>query len=475
MKKPLSIILAVVMLLSCMCITAFAAEADTIIWDEEELRDNIFSYKEPSGKITEASNTINGITAHCKPAMELTGWEGTSIDMGDGGTITFTSSVGKISRIDISAGTFSGHEIEIGCCPGWSISDGKLTWTGDPTETVTLTITDTLCVKNISKIVFTMAEENAFLTSFTLKVDYNNTYDPTTKATHINETLWFGIKPITENAPKFKGDTIILNVKDGKGSTVYPLPTVDAVGDYWYAITGNAGHTAGAIHDTNTYYLHLIADYKDGGYGIVSALLHTNAPDEYGTFKDDDKIDTISNFYAEGSLTVTQYAYVNGERSSADEFTNEVTFKLPEGTDIAGNITYGDKTITPDEWQDGTVSVAIDLRDGDSVIFEGLPDGTTYTVKQKTDAPAMGYDDPIYRRDIDDPDETGDDVCEDRVEGTVSDLSDFVEIVNAKRIAIDVGVFLDNGAFVVLAVGALAVGAWLVISRRKENDYSDAE
>ena len=475
MKKTLSIILAVVMLLSCMCITAFAAESK-VVWEKDDIHymESILGID----GIINHNNTVKGITMSCSPNDISAGWSGYSLFMPSGGLVTFESSGGTISEIEISADAIDAcSDVERGACPGWSVDEdnNKLTWKGIPTETVTLASSTDLIVSPITQIVFTMAEENAFLTSFTLKVDYNNTYDPTTKATHINETLWFGIEPITENAPKFKGDTIILNVKDGKGSTVYPLPTVDAVGDYWYAITGNAGHTAGAIHDTNTYYLHLIADYKDGGYGIVSALLHTNAPADDGTFEENDKIDTITNLYAEGSLTVTQYAYVNGERSSADEFTNEVTFKLPEGTDIAGNITYGDKTITPADWENGTVSVALDLRDGDSVIFEGLPDGTTYTVKQKTDAPAMGYDDPIYRRDIDDPDETGDDVCEDRVEGTVSDLSDFVEIVNAKRIAIDVGVFLDNGAFVVLAVGALAVGAWLVISKRKENDYSDAE
>ena len=480
MKKTLSFILALVMLLGCISVTAFAEEPTKVVWDESEISD-ISCFKGADGEMHIDNNTLKGITVECVPYTEGTGWYYTLLNLLVGGTVTFTSTVGAISKIEISAENVSCEDYVIRFCPGWSLNGSKLTWQGEPAETVTLTTNYNLIVTGMSQIVFTIGEENSeedtFLTSFTLNKDYIDTYDHSKHVLGVNETLKFDIEPITENAPQFAGDTIILNVKDGKGSTKYPLPAVTDVGEYWYAITERANDTAGVHYNSDTFYLHLVTDCRNGEYGVISAQLHTTAPADDGTYKNDDKITSILNFYAMGMLNITQDTLVNGVHNSDDTFTATVTFILA-GSNPASTIQYrrGPEAdiyyIYPDDWKDGSVSVDIELKDGETVSFTGIPDSTTYTVKQKTDAQAMGYDTATFS--LDNPDESGDCVYDDCVVCMIHDPSDTVTIHNEKGIPIDVGVMLENGAFIVLGLGALALGAWLVLSKRKERAY-DAE
>ncbi len=478
MKKTLSFILALVMLLGCISVTAFAEEPTKVVWDESEIFDIDFC-KGARGEMIIDNNTLKGITVECVPDAASAGLFSGNLDLREGGTVTFTSSVGAISKIEISAELIDCHNVLEGNCPGWSVNQDrtKLTWQGEPVETVTLTAGENTNVIEMSQIVFTIGEEDTFLTSFTLNKDYIDTYDHSKHVLGVNETLKFDIEPITENAPQFAGDTIILNVKDGKGSTKYPLPAVTDVGEYWYAITERANDTAGVHYNSDTFYLHLVTDCRNGEYGVISAQLHTTAPADDGTYKNDDKITSILNFYAMGMLNITQDTLVNGVHNSDDTFTATVTFILA-GSNPASTIQYrrGPEAdiyyIYPDDWKDGSVSVDIELKDGETVSFTGIPDSTTYTVKQKTDAQAMGYDTATFS--LDNPDESGDCVYDDCVVCMIHDPSDTVTIHNEKGIPIDVGVMLENGAFIVLALGALALGAWLVLSKRKERAY-DAE
>lgn len=482
MKKTLSFILALVMLLGCMSVTAFAAEPTKVVWDESEIH-VIHCRKGAFGEMIIDNNTLKGITVECVPYADGTGWGGKILDLREGGTVTFTSSVGAISKIEITAEIIDSESVEHGNCPGWSLNGSKLTWQGEPVETVTLTAGKETNVIKMSQIVFTIGEEDTeedtFLTSFTLNKKYYHTYTGINLPC-ANETLTFTISPITANAPAFANNGVVsmtVTADEDVGSAEIALPTVTAAGEYWYTLKENAGNTAGVTYNGNTYYLHLITDCKSGEYGVVSAQLHTTAPKADGTYQyDDEKIAYISNTCAAGELTIYQETLVNGEHDSDDEFTATVTFTLPEGTVFSNNISYGNLnrngTITPDDWANGSVTVDFDMKDGEYVIFTGLPDGTTYTIKQKTDASAMGYGEATYT--LDNPDETGDSADSNGVAGTIGDNSDTVTISNEKNIPIDVGVMLENGAFIVLGLGALALGAWLVLSKRKERAY-DAE
>ena len=317
----------------------------------------------------------------------------------------------------------------------------------------------------------TIVVRSTFLTSFTLNKDYNDKYTADTKSTKVNETVTFTITPITENAPAFTNSTFTITVTDGVGSADVDLPAtddIDSVGDYWYKIEETAGTTAGVTYNDTTYYLHLIVSYKNGEFGFSSAVVRSSsdvtATD--GEYPTTGKIDTVSNTYGEGSLTVAQETTVNGEDSSEDTFEATVTFTLPEGTELCGDITYGDnQKVTFDE--NGVGTVVIELKGGDTVLFENIPDGVTYTVTQTESNEDKGY--TLDSVEFDNEDEDGDSVTDLVASGTIGDTADTVTITNSKTVPIDVGVILENGAFIILALGAIAAGAWLIISKRRKS------
>ena len=327
-----------------------------------------------------------------------------------------------------------------------------------------------------------ISSESTFLTSFTLNKDYNDKYSTGNKTTAVNETVTYTVAPIStgDDVPAFTNSTFTITVTDGEGSADVALPTtITKTGDYWYSIQETGGKTAGVTYDTNTYYLHLITDCKNGEFGVVTAQIHVTEPDLTETDYEDqfvndasDKIDTVSNSYGEGKLKITQDTKIDGEDNDYDEFEVTVTFTLPEGTEITGDITYGDnQKVTFDE--NGVGTAVITLKDGEYVTFDHIPDGTTYTVEQTDSNTDLGFGDPDFTIENGETDE--DTVVTDetsgketKVTGTISDGEDDITIANEMITPVDVGVILENGAFIILALGAIVLGAWLVISKRRK-------
>ncbi len=316
---------------------------------------------------------------------------------------------------------------------------------------------------------------STFLTTFTLNKDYNDKYSTDAKTTAVSETVTYTITPIStgDDVPEFTSSTFTIDVTDGVGEAEVDLPDltdVSKVGEYWYKIEETAGTTAGVDYDDTTYYLHLIVSYKDGEFGFSSAAIRSSnevTADENGEYPTTGKIDTVSNSYGEGTLTVAQETTVNGEDSDEDAFEVTVTFTAPTGTTVIGDITYGDdQTVTFNE--NGVGTVVIDLKGGESVIFEHIPDGVTYTVEQTGKNEDKGYTLDEVAFDV--TDETGDSVSDANVaSGTIGDTADTVTFTNSKTVPIDVGVILENGAFIVLALGALIAAAWLIVSKRRKS------
>ncbi len=334
------------------------------------------------------------------------------------------------------------------------------------------------------------APETTFLTTFTLNKDYNDKYTTDAKTTAVSETVTYTITPIStgDDVPAFSETaatqspfTFTIDVTDGVGSADVTLPeTITQAGDYWYEIKETGGKTAGVTYDTATYYLHLFTDCKNGEFGELSAQIHKTAPDLTKTDYDDqfvnvetDKIDTVSNSYGEGKLKITQDTTVDGADNDFDAFEVTVTFTLPEGTEITGEITYGeDQTVEFDE--NGVGTVVITLKDNESVIFDHIPDGTTYEVTQTNSNTDFGFGDPDYTVENG---ETDEDVVvtdatsgkETKVTGTISDGEDDITIANEMITPVDVGVILESGAFIILALGAIAFGVWLIVSKRRKS------
>ena len=99
------------------------------------------------------NNTIKGITVTSSGGGGAgASWERTDIQNSGSTTITFTSSVGKIKSIAITA-----EDIEMSSIPsGWTTDYSKLSWSGSASSTVSLPLSGWTEISGISEIVFTI-------------------------------------------------------------------------------------------------------------------------------------------------------------------------------------------------------------------------------------------------------------------------------------------------------------------------------
>ena len=104
-------------------------------------------------------NSIKGITV-TGSGLDMNSWKGTNIEVMDGNaTFTFTSSVGNIKSIVITAENINMSEVP----SGWTLDDmsspNTLTWSGTPSATVSLHFEEwQQSIENISTIEFTVVQ-----------------------------------------------------------------------------------------------------------------------------------------------------------------------------------------------------------------------------------------------------------------------------------------------------------------------------
>ena len=153
MKKRL-----LTMLVLLVAVAAGAWADTTVTWTASDMTDLTIDFHGGSA----ADNTIKGITVTASGGG-MGVWQGNNISMDEGSaTITFTSSVGNIKSIAITAQSFYSY----GDTPsGWtSPSYTKLSWSGDASPTVSMTLSDWTEISNISEIVFTIESAPAATT-----------------------------------------------------------------------------------------------------------------------------------------------------------------------------------------------------------------------------------------------------------------------------------------------------------------------
>ena len=218
-----------------------------------------------------------------------------------------------------------------------------------------------------------------------------------------------------------------------KPSVQLPVPTYEAVGDYWYKVTETDNNTAGVIYGTNdretenttsangahkrVYYIHVqVTNGESEGAYIRTVTLHKTAPDvarvntnaAYETWysnnnkntegQNDKKVADIQNKYYAGSLNITKK--VTGNAGDKNElFQVTVTFKNESKANMNSDITYknfydvnGNPTTdaTSLSWTDTvgtsgtneTKTVSFYVKDGTTVMFDNIPYGVTYTVTE---------------------------------------------------------------------------------------------
>lgn len=221
-----------------------------------------------------------------------------------------------------------------------------------------------------------------------------------------------------------------------KPSVQLPVPTYEAVGDYWYKVTETDNNTAGVIYGTNdretenttsangahkrVYYIHVqVTNAATKGQYIRTVTLHKTAPDvtsvttnaAYETWysnkntegQNDKKVADIQNKYYAGSLNIKKT--VTGNAGDKNElFQVTVTFKNESKANMKSDITYknfydvdGNQTTnaTSLNWTDTvgtsgtntthtneTKEVKFYVKDDTTVTFNNIPYGVTYEITE---------------------------------------------------------------------------------------------
>ena len=145
MKQKLLSILALLL----MAVTGAWADT-TVTWTASDMSGIYIDFWDGEAN----NNTIKGITVTSSGGGGAgDGWERTDINLyGGSTTITFTSSVGKIKSIAITA-----EDIMMSSTPsGWTTDYSTLSWSGVASSTVSLPLSGGTDISDISEIVFTI-------------------------------------------------------------------------------------------------------------------------------------------------------------------------------------------------------------------------------------------------------------------------------------------------------------------------------
>ena len=145
MKQKLLSILALLL----MAVTGAWADT-TVTWTASDMSGIYIDFWDGEAN----NNTIKGITVTSSGGGGAgDGWERTDINLyGGSTTITFTSSVGNIKSIAITA-----ENIDMSSIPsGWTTDYSTLSWSGVASSTVSLPLSGGTDISDISEIVFTI-------------------------------------------------------------------------------------------------------------------------------------------------------------------------------------------------------------------------------------------------------------------------------------------------------------------------------
>lgn len=273
-----------------------------------------------------------------------------------------------------------------------------------------------------------------------------------------NSTTVTSAPPVTIDSVTF---TETNETDDLTKTVTIHLPAYSGVGVYTYPVTETNTNIAGESYASN---LELKVTVVQGTSGLTIggiALRQNNV-----------KTDTMENDYAANALTVGKTVSGNmGDQSKYFPIT--VVLTAPDDDKVFGSVGVtitGDGATVKDGTTDITTTIAaetagwttktlsLSLKHGQTVKFDNLPKGVTYTVVE---------DDTITHQDIEgNPDAyavTGE------VEATIALNADAtVTINNDKTQVIDTGVTLETSAYVLIMALALAGFAMMAIRRREE-------
>lgn len=229
-------------------------------------------------------------------------------------------------------------------------------------------------------------------------------------------------------------------------------PSFDSAGIYNYTVTQKEGNGQGVTYFTEPINIQIIAYYADDDHSVINASVLAYVGGE--------KVNSIINQYDLAELTVTNT--VTGNMGSfEDVFDVDVIFTVEEGKSAQSDITYvfdTTETVTAEALNEGTQTVTLSLKSGQSVQFSHIPYGVSYIVEQH-DYTDKGYAEPVYNVD-------GTDLEDTTASGVFESPAVDVLIVNDYQVDIPTGISLDSVPYFVI-LGVVAVGLAVVLLKKK--------
>lgn len=227
------------------------------------------------------------------------------------------------------------------------------------------------------------------------------------------------------------------------------LPSYEHVGVYEYALKETDNCTAGVTYRSET--IKLVVTVINGSGDNLIRLVGVHTEEEGST-----KSDSFENTYNSGSLTVKKDVKGSlGDRKHSFAFT--VTFTAPAGEQVNSKVTYGESQEVT--FENGSATVNFKLKHGESMVFNNLPYGLTYTVvedgvTENANGVLMNGDYKV--------------AYDDNSKGTIQSASVETTITNIKGDdhTPDTGITTDSLPYVMLLGFVLLAGAALLMKRR---------
>ncbi len=260
--------------------------------------------------------------------------------------------------------------------------------------------------------------------------------------------------------------------------------TWPGVGVYYYKVNEVEGDTLGVTYDTDEAFLKVTVAYDEGTNTYYTAFVTLSLKDEKGKINDDgtevgdgitdSKIAGFENVYDAGDLTVKKNVTGNLGDISKD-FEVKVTFTNSTGKAVNSTITYtsdatveGDKDTGSVVFAEGatTAEVTLNLKHNESVVFDNIPYGITYTVEESdyTTEANGAYDAAKYA--LNDGTATTNKVENEELDAP----SEKVEITNNKGTTVDTGISVDSIPYIAM-LGVVAVGgAGFMVSKKRRSE-----
>ena len=223
---------------------------------------------------------------------------------------------------------------------------------------------------------------------------------------------------------------------------VKPDEDFPSVGIYTYDVTETKGDTAGVGYNEEKLQLKVTV-FHDVATGALKVA--------YAFTIDGNKEKDLVNTYSAGALRVGKH--VDGNLGNKEQkFNIKVTFTAPEGQTVRSTITYGDKTITPADFENEkrAVTVTVPLADSETMLFQNVPYGVKYNVEEDE---YEGYETKYGNTK----------------EGTINTKITAAAVYNTKKGTVDTGVILHSAPYILLLVGVGAAAvAFLILKKHRE-------